>query len=75
MALLDISGIQKKAREEINAERTKTAVERLKELYTRHEKAALVVKNLQREIDNYLAEIHELTTYEAAGCDVGKSKT
>lgn len=72
MALLDVKEIEKQARKEINEERSKVAVGKLKELYTRKEKAVLVLKNVEREIDAYLAEVADLTTYEEAGVDVSK---
>ena len=71
MALIDVKGIQAQARKEIAEERSKQAVERLKDLYGKKEKASLVLRNIDREIDNYLAEVSDLTTYESAGVDIG----
>lgn len=69
MPLIDATAVQKEAKEELAKERMKQAKERLKELYVKEEKAALVVKNIRKEIDSYISEMAELTTYEAAGVD------
>jgi hypothetical protein len=71
MTLIDVKAVQEQARKEISEEVTKKAVEKLKDLYSRREKAQLVLKNIEREIDGYLAEITELTVYESAGVDTG----
>lgn len=67
MTLIDVKAIQDAARKEIAEETTKAAVAKLKELYARKEKAALVLRNIEREIDSYLADVSELTVYAAAG--------
>ena len=69
MSLVDIKEVEKLAKKEIVEETQKVAVEKLKELYRRKEKAVLVVKNLDREIAGYLNDISELTIYESAGVD------
>lgn len=67
MGLVDVKNIEKQARQELVEEQSKVAVERLKDLYQRREKAALVLKNIERDIEKYLADISELVTYEQAG--------
>jgi hypothetical protein len=74
VGLIDAKAIQEKARKELADEQSKKAVEKLKELYQRREKAALVVKNIDREIELYLQDVSELVTYEAAGVDVTAPK-
>lgn len=74
MALLDVKEIQAQARQEMQEEAAKAAKERLKSLYQTREKAALALKNVDRQIDAYLNEVSELTTYEAAGVDVSGAK-
>lgn len=70
MPLIDATAVQKEAKEELAKERMKQAKEKLKELYVKEEKASLVLKNIRKEIDSYINEMAELTTYEAAGVDV-----
>lgn len=70
MPLIDATAVQKEAKDELAKERMKQAKEKLKELYVKEEKAGLVLKNIRKEIDNYINEMAELTTYEAAGVDV-----
>lgn len=70
MALIDVKSIQAEARKELNDEATKKAKERLKELYQTREKAALALRNIDRQIEAYVAEVAELATYESAGVDV-----
>lgn len=72
MALIDIKAVQTQAKKEIVEEAMKGATEKLKELYRRKEKAVLVLKNVDREIDSYLSEVSELTIYESAGVDTDK---
>jgi hypothetical protein len=72
MTLVDVKAIEQQAKKEIAEETSKAAVNKLKELYRHREKAALVVKNLDREIDGYLAEVSEATIYESAGVDTTK---
>ncbi len=72
MALLDVKAIQKEAKKEILEERTDAAKSKLKELYSKKEKAVLVVRNIDREIDNYLNDIAENATFLSAGVDVTK---
>ena len=67
MALIDVKAIQEQAKKEVVEEAQKLAVTKLKELYNRREKAALVLKNIDREIDGYLSDVSEMTIYEAAG--------
>ena len=73
MALIDIKEIEKIARNEVVEEAKKVAVCKLKELYQKKEKATLVVKNIEREIQSYLNEVSDLTIYESAGIDTSKS--
>ncbi len=68
--LLDIKALQDQAKAEIRDEVSKEAVSKLKELYRRREKAELVVKNITREIDSYLADVADNVTYREAGVDV-----
>jgi ABC-type enterochelin transport system substrate-binding protein len=70
--LIDVKTIQETARKEIVEEATKRATEKLKELYGKLEKAKLVVRNIEREIDAYLNEVSDLSVYEAAGVDVSE---
>lgn len=70
MTLIDVKAIQDEARKELCAEATEKAVSRLKQLYQTKEKAQLVLKNIDHEIESYLNEVSELATYEAAGVDV-----
>jgi hypothetical protein len=70
MALIDVTAVQKEARKELTDEAMKKAKERLKTLYQTEEKAVLALKNIRREIEAYLAEVADLTTYESAGVDV-----
>lgn len=74
MALIDVKTIQDEARRELCEEATKTAKEKLKGLYQTREKAALALKNIDRQIESYLNEVSELTTYESAGVDVTGAK-
>lgn len=67
--MIDVKSIQELARKEIREETTKSAVARLKELYAKQEKARLVVRNIDREIESYLAEIEDCKIYESAGVD------
>jgi hypothetical protein len=48
------------------------ATEKLKEL-CRRQKAALALKNIEREIDRYLEDLDESVTYEAVGVDTTKA--
>lgn len=70
MSLIDVKTLQEEARKEIADEATKIAKDKLKDLYQKREKAQLVVRNIDREIDSYLNEVSELATYEKAGVDV-----
>lgn len=74
MPLIDTKRLQAEAQEEINKEAGIAAKNQLKELYRKREKAVLVLKNIDREIDSYLAQVAEMTTYEAAGVDVTAGK-
>lgn len=64
--------LQQQAQEELNAERTEAAKTYLKSLYIREEKAKLALKNIQKEIKAYIAEIEDLATYQSAGVDVSE---
>lgn len=70
MSLIDVKAIQDQARKEIQQEVSETAVEKLKELYRKKEKAQLVVKNIDREIESYLNDVGENVVYASAGVDV-----
>jgi len=72
MVPLDVNEIANTAKREMAEERTKEATKALKELYAKKEKAELIVRNIQREIDNYLKEVSELSVYASAGVDVSK---
>jgi hypothetical protein len=74
MALIDVKAIQDAAKKEIAEETTKVAVTKLKELYARKEKATLVLRNIDREIEQYLADVSELTVYAAAGVSIDAGK-
>ncbi len=65
--LLDVKSIQDQARKELAQEISEEAVEKLKELYTKKAKAEQIVKNIDREISGYLANIEENAVYKAAG--------
>ena len=68
--LVDVKKIQLEARKELCEEANEKAIARLKTLYQTREKAALALKNIDREIESYLNEVSELATYEAAGVDI-----
>lgn len=70
MTILDVKKIQSEAKKELVEAATERAKERLKELYQTREKAALALKNIDRQIEAYLDEVSELTTYDSAGVDV-----
>jgi len=69
MPLIDIKAIQSEAQKQINEEKHKEAVFRLKDLYLRKAKAELVIKNIDRDIENYLKSVQELVVYASAGCE------
>ncbi len=73
--LIDVKEVQELAKKEISKEATAQAVANLKELYRRKEKAELVVKNLDRDIQNYLAQIAELSVYASAGVNIALNGT
>lgn len=64
--------LQQQAQNELNAERTEAAKIYLKSLYTREEKAKLALKNVQKEISEYIKDIEELATYQSAGVNVSE---
>ncbi len=70
MSLIDVKAIQQQARAELAAEASQRATEKLKDLYNTLEKARLSVRNIERQIEAYLNEVSELSTYESAGVDV-----
>lgn len=72
MALIDVNAIEEQARKEMAEEITETAVAKLKELYSKREKALLVLKNVDREIESYKADIAENAVYQSAGVDISK---
>lgn len=72
MSFIDIKAIEQQAKKEMSEEISKAAIEKLKALYRTKEKAALTLKNIEREIDSYLADIHESAVYESAGIDTDK---
>lgn len=72
MTLIDIKAIEQKARQEIAEETSKAAVEKLKTLYRTREKAVLALKNIDREIEGYLADVSTSAVYESAGVDTSK---
>ena len=69
MTLVNVNEIERLAKKEIAEETSKEAVKKLKELYRSREKAMLVLKNLDKEIEGYLASISENQVYESAGID------
>lgn len=70
MSLIDVKSVEMEAKKELSEERTKAAKNRLKELYRDKEKAQLALRNIQRQIDAYLADIADNVTYEEAGIEV-----
>jgi hypothetical protein len=72
MGLLDIKAIQEAAKKEIAKEASEQAIEKLKELYRKKEKAQLIVKNIDREIESYLCDVSVTLTFESAGVDTNK---
>lgn len=72
MALIDIKKIESEAKKQICEEATTVAVQKLKELYLKRDKASLVLANVEREIRMYLEEVSEISVYEAAGVDTTK---
>ena len=72
MSLIDIKAIEQQAKKEMSEEISKAAVEKLKTLYRTKEKAALALKNIEREIESYLADVHDNMVYETAGIDTTK---
>lgn len=67
MVAIDVNAIEEQARKEISKEITDTAVTKLKELYAKKEKALLVVRNIEREITAYKADIVDNAVYSSAG--------
>lgn len=57
--LLDRDAIKARAQQEIKEEIEKKATAKLKELYRQLEDANKVVRNIQREIDDYLIQLEE----------------
>lgn len=74
MALIDVKEVEATAKKEIAEEVKKTAVGKLKELYGRREKAQLALRNIEREINSYLADVADLAVYETAGVDTTSDK-
>lgn len=64
---VNVDEIKAQAKKEVVDERTKLAVEKLKELYRAREKAVLLVQNIDRDIENYLSHVEESVTYMTAG--------
>lgn len=64
------SKIADQAKKEVVEEYEAEAVDQLKVLYRRKEKAQLALKNIDREIDNYLSDIEENAVYKDAGLEV-----
>ena len=67
MPKIDIDAIEKQAQQEMSEEIVATAVEKLKDLYTKREKALLIVHNIDKEIVAYKIDIAENAVYESAG--------
>lgn len=74
MTLIDIKALEQKAKAEIAEEASKAAVEKLKTLYRTREKAVLALKNIDREIAGYLADVADNVTFSQAGCDASTTK-
>lgn len=69
MSLIDVKQIEAQAKKEIGEETSKAAVDKLKGLYRTREKAVLALKNIDREIAGYLADVSTNAVYESAGVD------
>lgn len=69
MSLIDVKSVEAEARKELSEERSEKAKDRLKSLYRDREKAQLAVKNIDRQITAYLADIADIVTYEEAGVE------
>lgn len=70
--MIDVKEVEALAKKEIAEETAKTAVNKLKDLYRSRERAALVLRNIDREITAYLADVSDNTIYEGAGVNVTK---
>ena len=55
--MIDIKKVTEEAASELTEERTKKAKEALKHLYRKKAQAEQVVKNIDREIADYVAEL------------------
>jgi len=62
--------LKKAAMAELKEELSKEVVADLKELYAKREDAALILKNIDKEIEDYLETIEEKAVYKAAGLKV-----
>lgn len=69
--MIDAKQVQQEAQRQLVKEQMEGATEKLKELYSKREKAQLIVRNIDREIDTYLSEIGEAVIYQAAGVKPG----
>lgn len=69
MTIIDVKRIEAEAKKQICDEATEAAIKKLKELYVRRDKAALVLANVEREIEMYLKEVAETSVYRLAGVD------
>lgn len=70
--MMDVKEIESLAKKEIQEESQKAAVTKLKELYRSRERAALVLRNIDREIKAYLEDVNDNVVYEGAGVNVTK---
>lgn len=64
---LDPENIKAQAKLEALEERTRAAIDKVKELYRAREKAALVVAGIDRDIENYLSQVGQNATLATVG--------
>lgn len=72
MIAVDVNEIERKARQEMADEVTENAITQLKALYTKREKASLVLRNIEKEISAYKQDIADNSVYESAGVNISK---
>ncbi len=70
MTVIDVNAIEAQARKETSEELTKVAVGKLKDLLAKREKALLVVRNIDREIEVYKADIVDNAVYANSGIEL-----
>lgn len=57
--MFDINAVKNEALKEFNEEKMKEAKSKIKEVLSKIEKAKLVVRNLERELDDLMVKITE----------------